>query len=285
MTVIVALLILLTVVVVRRLTAPDPDELATATPADRERQEKEKLAAAEQEKSSADPRSRADDPPSQGKRFASSQATIVPPKAESAKPPKAGDGDSDPGSFPETSRSNRPRGDKSKPLEGSGPPPLPPLFMTVPPKSTASSMPKAGDVDHRRAAQPLRRCGAGRRMPTAKRSARRRGLMKRVDCRSPPTVLWRAIQSELRAQFPLPIASPATSGSSKASREAVWAAPRRCGRRNANVGGRTYTVASGDTLFSIARYELGKASRWAEIYDMNRDVLGKNFSELPPGTR
>ena len=50
-----------------------------------------------------------------------------------------------------------------------------------------------------------------------------------------------------------------------------------------NVGGRTYTVASGDTLFSIARYELGKASRWAEIYDMNRDVLGKNFQRAPAG--
>ena len=27
-------------------------------------------------------------------------------------------------------------------------------------------------------------------------------------------------------------------------------------------GGQTYTVAEGDTLFNIARYELGKASRW-----------------------
>ena len=142
-TVIVALLILLTVVVVRRVTAPDPDELATATPADRERQEKEKLAAAEQEKSSADPRSRADDPPSQGKRFASSQATIVPPKAESAKPPKAGDGDSDPWKLPGDKSEQSARADKLKPLEGSGSPPLPPPFMTVPPKSTASSMPKA----------------------------------------------------------------------------------------------------------------------------------------------
>ena len=50
-------------------------------------------------------------------------------------------------------------------------------------------------------------------------------------------------------------------------------------------GGRTYTVAEGDTLFNIARYELGKASRWAEIYDMNRDVLGKDFNYLTPGTQ
>jgi nucleoid-associated protein YgaU len=57
------------------------------------------------------------------------------------------------------------------------------------------------------------------------------------------------------------------------------------GMRNPNRGGRTYTVAEGDTLFDIARYELGKASRWAEIYDLNRDVLGKDFNYLTPGTQ
>jgi nucleoid-associated protein YgaU len=48
-------------------------------------------------------------------------------------------------------------------------------------------------------------------------------------------------------------------------------------------GGRTYTVAEGDTLFNIARYELGKASRWVEIYELNRHVLGKDFNYLTPG--
>jgi nucleoid-associated protein YgaU len=48
-------------------------------------------------------------------------------------------------------------------------------------------------------------------------------------------------------------------------------------------GGRTYTVAEGDTLFNIARYELGKASRWVEIYELNRDTLGKDFNYLTPG--
>jgi nucleoid-associated protein YgaU len=47
--------------------------------------------------------------------------------------------------------------------------------------------------------------------------------------------------------------------------------------------GRTYTVAEGDTLFNIARYELGKASRWVEIYELNRHVLGKDFNYLTPG--
>ena len=49
--------------------------------------------------------------------------------------------------------------------------------------------------------------------------------------------------------------------------------------------GRSYTVVEGDTLFNIARYELGKASRWAEIYDLNRDVLGKDFHYLTPGAQ
>ena len=37
-------------------------------------------------------------------------------------------------------------------------------------------------------------------------------------------------------------------------------------------------MAEGDTLFNIARYELGKASRWVEIYEFNRDLLGKDFN-------
>ena len=53
--------------------------------------------------------------------------------------------------------------------------------------------------------------------------------------------------------------------------------------RQSYRGGRTYTVTEGDTLFTIARYELGKASRWAEIYDLNRDLLGKDFNYLTPG--
>ncbi len=52
-----------------------------------------------------------------------------------------------------------------------------------------------------------------------------------------------------------------------------------------NVPGRdVYIVAEGDTLFDIARYELGKASRWAEIYELNRELLGEDFDYLRPGT-
>lgn len=50
------------------------------------------------------------------------------------------------------------------------------------------------------------------------------------------------------------------------------------------AGGRSYKVREGDTLFDIARYELGKASRWAEIYELNRNHLGEDFDYLAPGT-
>lgn len=51
------------------------------------------------------------------------------------------------------------------------------------------------------------------------------------------------------------------------------------------TAGRPYTVEQGDTLFDIARYELGKASRWAEIHELNRDVLGDDYDYLVPGTQ
>jgi len=47
----------------------------------------------------------------------------------------------------------------------------------------------------------------------------------------------------------------------------------------------TYTVVEGDTLYRIARYELGDASRWYDIYKLNREVIGESFNHLRPGTR
>lgn len=47
----------------------------------------------------------------------------------------------------------------------------------------------------------------------------------------------------------------------------------------------TYTVAEGDSLYRIARYELGDASRWHEIYKLNREVIGESFNHLRPGTQ
>jgi nucleoid-associated protein YgaU len=68
--------------------------------------------------------------------------------------------------------------------------------------------------------------------------------------------------------------------------------PRRGGEagiRNAAApmtaaGGRSYEVREGDTLFDIARFELGDGARWIEIYQMNRDQLTDDFHYVKPGS-
>ncbi len=47
---------------------------------------------------------------------------------------------------------------------------------------------------------------------------------------------------------------------------------------------RVYVVEEGDTLFEIARRELGRPARWGEIYQLNREALGNDFDYLKPGT-
>jgi nucleoid-associated protein YgaU len=58
----------------------------------------------------------------------------------------------------------------------------------------------------------------------------------------------------------------------------VAASPRH--RLDAKI----YVVEQGDTLFDIARRQLGKASRWPEIYELNRGTLGEDFDYLRAGT-
>ena len=46
---------------------------------------------------------------------------------------------------------------------------------------------------------------------------------------------------------------------------------------------KTYTVDSGDNLSAIAKQELGDAYRWREIYELNKDLIGKNPDLIQPG--
>jgi hypothetical protein len=84
-------------------------------------------------------------------------------------------------------------------------------------------------------------------------------------------------RSELEQMFPelCPKAGRRPSTQTVAAAAAVSTAP----------ADRVYVVEEGDTLFDIARYELGKASRWAELYELNRDAIGDDIDFLAPGTQ
>lgn len=44
-----------------------------------------------------------------------------------------------------------------------------------------------------------------------------------------------------------------------------------------------YTVADGDTLYLIARQQLGSGERWPEIYDLNKDAIGPDPNLITVG--
>jgi len=66
-------------------------------------------------------------------------------------------------------------------------------------------------------------------------------------------------------------------------RETVRSRASLVSTRTPYAGGRVYVVEEGDTLFDIARHLLGKASRWVEIYQLNRDLVGDDPSYINSG--
>lgn len=46
---------------------------------------------------------------------------------------------------------------------------------------------------------------------------------------------------------------------------------------------KTYTVKKGDCLWNIAKAQLGDATRWQEIYKLNKKVIGSNPNLIYPG--
>jgi nucleoid-associated protein YgaU len=64
------------------------------------------------------------------------------------------------------------------------------------------------------------------------------------------------------------------------------AAPQRTMTASARIrpGTKVYVVEEGDTLFKIAKDQLGNPSRWGEVYQLNRELLGKDYDYLKPGT-
>jgi hypothetical protein len=48
---------------------------------------------------------------------------------------------------------------------------------------------------------------------------------------------------------------------------------------------KTYTVKKGDSLWKIAKNVYGDGSKWRQIYDANKKVIGKNPNLIYPGQR
>lgn len=48
---------------------------------------------------------------------------------------------------------------------------------------------------------------------------------------------------------------------------------------------KTYTVVRGDSLWKIAQKNLKSGSRWGEIYNLNKKVIGKNPNLIYPGQK
>ena len=53
----------------------------------------------------------------------------------------------------------------------------------------------------------------------------------------------------------------------------------------ATPGTRLYVVQPGETIYDIARTELGSAVHWTDIYRLNRDALGPEADRVTPGMR
>jgi len=118
-------------------------------------------------------------------------------------------------------------------------------------------------------------------------------LDRNPDPVRPPATPWRD-----RAADPLPsstgtaqlpgttdVLPPRTSRSSRdldAGRRADGSGPVTPSR---TAEERIYVVREGDTLYDIARIELGRGGRWAEIYERNRDTVRNQFDALTPGTK
>jgi|SRR5690625_697934 len=54
-------------------------------------------------------------------------------------------------------------------------------------------------------------------------------------------------------------------------------------RANTKVVPKTYVIKRGDTLWKIAASVLGDGSKWIEIYNLNRTIIGLNMNDLPVG--
>lgn len=67
---------------------------------------------------------------------------------------------------------------------------------------------------------------------------------------------------------------------SKKKKGTVTSSKRRV---NNKTQAKTYKVKKGDCLYNIAKSQLGDSSRWKEIYNLNKSVIGGNPNLIYPG--
>jgi nucleoid-associated protein YgaU len=48
---------------------------------------------------------------------------------------------------------------------------------------------------------------------------------------------------------------------------------------------KTYTVKPGDSLWKIAKLQLGSGSKWESVYEANRETVGPDPNKIFPGQK
>lgn len=99
---------------------------------------------------------------------------------------------------------------------------------------------------------------------------------------------WREVYEQNRDKLPDPdhVRAGITLVVKAVQRSSSVTTPPRDTSGQCPTGGRSYTVGRGDTLYSIARRELGNGNRWREIKSLNRletdTVVVGSTLVLPP---
>ncbi|NME95365.1 LysM peptidoglycan-binding domain-containing protein [Clostridium cochlearium] len=76
-----------------------------------------------------------------------------------------------------------------------------------------------------------------------------------------------------------------TLAPSKATSSVVKKVPLKNNRPNTKAVTKTYIVKPGDSLWKIAKINLGNGARWREIYNKNKKVIGSNPNLIYPGQK
>lgn len=153
----------------------------------------------------------------------------------------------------------------------------------LPPKEKATPIPPSTNPDDEQDALPEQTPETAdvEKPPSSRFSARPKPLEPE---REPPTAanLNPPPAEPTRDEEPVPSQTEDEKVRKKAERN-PW---KRAGSESTEkTKGPRHSVAKGETLKSIAREYLGDETRWREIYDLNRDLIGDDFGYLKVGLK